>query len=215
MLWTFKLALNLFTITFKSFLGNCIRQKGKLNSVYFCLQVNITCLVEVVFAMPARYVSHSTDWLTLVRSVGRRLSRIHRALLPLSTFFFQMLGSLGTQATLGLAAGCCLISSVLAELEADNPGADHQEKQVGKKCPSSSKIAVMHRVVSWSDPSDEEVSLAGAHRYNSSLHDPHTKPFGISSYTLSMVRHVQKPIIAFFHACKHLWRVILDWSLCL
>ena len=64
------------------------------------------------------------------------------------TFFFQMLGSLGTQATLGLAAGCCLISSVLAELEADNPGADHQEKQVGKICPSSSKIAVMHRVVS-------------------------------------------------------------------
>jgi len=40
-----------------------------------------------------------------------------------------MLGSLGTQAALGLAAGCCLISSVLAELEADNPGADHQEKQ--------------------------------------------------------------------------------------
>ena len=59
-----------------------------------------------------------------------------------------MLGSLGTQATLGLAAGCCLISSVLAELEADNPVADHQEKQVGKKCPSSSKIAVMHCVVS-------------------------------------------------------------------
>jgi len=38
-----------------------------------------------------------------------------------------MFDSIGKQASLGLAAGCCLIGSAMAELDADNP--DVQEKQ--------------------------------------------------------------------------------------
>ena len=102
-----------------------------------------------------------------------------------------MFGSIGTQAGLGLAAGCCLISSALAELgpEGDNPVAAVHEKQVGtsKKRPSSSQIIEMHGVVIESHPSDEEVNLAHAHSSHGSLHDHQAQPLGSQPRT---VKHV-------------------------
>ena len=102
-----------------------------------------------------------------------------------------MFGSIRMQAGLGLAAGCCLISSALAELgpEGDNPVAAVQEKQVGtsKKRPSSSQIIEMHGVVIESHPSDEEVNLACAHSSHGGLHDHQAQPLGSQ---LRMVKHV-------------------------
>ena len=45
--------------------------------------------------------------------------------------YLQMFGSIGTQASLGLAAGCCLIGSALAELGPEGNSPAVQEKQVG------------------------------------------------------------------------------------
>ena len=49
----------------------------------------------------------------------------------ISSSFLQMFGSIGTQASLGLAAGCCLIGSALAELGPEEDSHVVQEKQVG------------------------------------------------------------------------------------
>ena len=95
-----------------------------------------------------------------------------------------MFDSIGTQVGLGLAAGCCLIGSAMAELGPEGEGAAAvQEKQVGasKKWPSSSQIIGVQAVVIESHPSDEEVNLAHPHSSHSSLHDHHAQPLGSQS----------------------------------
>ena len=116
-----------------------------------------------------------------------------------------MFDSIGTQVGLGLAAGCCLISSAMAELGQEGEGAAAvQEKQVGasKKRPSSSQIIGMQAVVIQSHPTDEEVHLAHPLSSHSSLNDHHAQPLGSQSHKTSQMQHSS--------VLKHMQRVMVD-----
>ena len=145
--------------------------------------------------------------LTLVRCVGRRPQLIflerHGTLFSSTIYLvlLQMFDSIGKQASLGLAAGCCLIGSAMAELDADNP--DVQEKQVGiKKRRSSSHIIEMHCVVIESHPSNEEVHSARSHRNHSSLHDHQTQPLGSQSQTVEQVSCDPYNVLEHLQSCN-------------